>query len=179
MFFNRASRLIAIGGEKHLPAPLLGVIPHAPAAAVDAKIISAMGGISQIAQHQVVVLNRGAKDGLEAGHVLAIFQRGKVVKDPIGSDVAYQRQEDERARLERESPTGPGRMWESIINDVRGLDRAARDFVCRPSSFATRRSNQAGCSSIASAGRASIHTLPAICGERLATTAVQIGRAHV
>jgi uncharacterized protein (DUF2384 family) len=107
-------------------------IPHAPAAPVDAKIISAMGGISQIAQHQVVVLNRGARDGLEAGHVLAIFQRGKVVKDPIGSDVAYQRQEEERARLERESPTRAGRLWESLINDVRGVDRAARDFVGTP-----------------------------------------------
>lgn len=107
-------------------------IPHAPAGPIDAKIISAMGGISQVAQHQVVVLNRGTKDGLEPGHVLAIFQRGKLVKDPIGSDVAYQKQEAERERLERESPTGPGRMWESIINDVRGVDRMARDFVGTP-----------------------------------------------
>lgn len=107
-------------------------IPHAPAGPIDAKIISAMGGISQVAQHQVVVLNRGTKDGLEPGHVLAIFQRGKVVKDPIGSDVAYARQEAERGRLERESPTGPGRLWHSIVNDVRGVDRGLRDFVGTP-----------------------------------------------
>ena len=107
-------------------------IPHAPGTAIDAKIISAMGGISQIAQHQVVVVNRGSKDGLEPGHVLAIFQRGKLVRDPIGSDVAYQQQETERQRLERESPTGPGRLWASIINDLRGIDRTLRDFVSTP-----------------------------------------------
>lgn len=107
-------------------------IPHAPGTAIDAKIISAMGGISQIAQHQVVVLNRGSNDGLEPGHVLAIFQRGEVVKDPIGSDVAYQQQEAERQRLERESPTGPGRLWASVVNDLRGVDRTLRDFVGTP-----------------------------------------------
>jgi LysM domain len=107
-------------------------IPHAPASAIDAKIISAMGGISQIAQHQVVVLNRGSKDGLEAGHVLAIFQRGAMVKDSIGSDVAYQRQEAERERLEHEGPSGPGRLWASVINDLRGVDRTLRDFVSTP-----------------------------------------------
>ena len=107
-------------------------IPHAPGTAIDAKIISAMGGISQIAQHQVVVLNRGSNDGLEPGHVLAIFQRGEVVKDPIGSDVAYQQREAERLRLEHESPTGPGRLWASVVNDLRGVDRTLRDFVGTP-----------------------------------------------
>ncbi len=107
-------------------------VPHAPAAPVDAKIISAMGGISQISQHQVVVLSRGLKDGLEPGHVLAIYQRGKLVSDPVGSDVAYQREEEERQRRERESPTGPGRMFESVINDVRAVDRTLRDFVGTP-----------------------------------------------
>ena len=107
-------------------------IPHAPGSAIDAKIISAMGGISQIAQHQVVVLNRGSKDGLEAGHVLAIFQRGEVVKDSIGSDVAYQHQQAERERLEHQAPSGPGRLWASVINDLRGVDRTLRDFVSTP-----------------------------------------------
>lgn len=106
--------------------------PHAPAAPVDAKIISAMGGIAQISQHQVVVLNRGLKDGLEPGHVLAIFQRGKVVRDAVGGDVAYQNAEAERHRLEREAPTGPKRLWASVVNDLREIDRDARDFVGTP-----------------------------------------------
>lgn len=107
-------------------------VPHGPSGAIDGKIISAMGGIGQISQHQIVVLNRGSADGLEPGHVLAIFQKGKIVKDPIGSDVAYQQEAAEHQRREVESPTGPGRMWESLINDVRDVDRSLRDFVGTP-----------------------------------------------
>ena len=36
---------------------------------------------SLIGQYQVVAINRGTKHGLEAGHVLAIDQKGEVVDD--------------------------------------------------------------------------------------------------
>jgi hypothetical protein len=34
-----------------------------------------------IGQYQVVALNRGSSHGLEAGHILAVSQRGDVVRD--------------------------------------------------------------------------------------------------
>lgn len=57
-------------------------MPHAPAD-MHGRIISVVDGVTQIGQHQVVVLNRGARDGLEVGHVLAISQAGARVADKV------------------------------------------------------------------------------------------------
>jgi hypothetical protein len=94
-------------------------IPHAPAGMVDGNIISVLDGVSQIGQYQVIVVNRGASDGLEPGHVLAIYQAGPVVEDEIGSEVAYREQREAYLRAEEENPSVVGRLFESIANDLR------------------------------------------------------------
>ncbi len=40
-----------------------------------------VGGVTQIGQYQVVVLNRGTNNGLAVGDVLSVYQAGEVVKD--------------------------------------------------------------------------------------------------
>ena len=60
----------------------LRFIPHAPGKEIDGKIISVFNGLSQIGQYQIVTLNRGKEHGLEAGHVLTVFQTGRRAKDP-------------------------------------------------------------------------------------------------
>lgn len=55
-------------------------VPHAPSADIDAAVI-AIKSHTVIGQYQVVALNKGAKDGLEAGHVLAVYQAGDTVRD--------------------------------------------------------------------------------------------------
>ncbi len=55
--------------------------PHAPSASMQGRIIAVIDGVSQIGQHQVVVLNRGTREGMEVGHVLAISQAGATVSD--------------------------------------------------------------------------------------------------
>lgn len=57
--------------------------PKAPNTPVNGNIISVLNGVSQIGQYQVVVLDRGAQDGLEPGDVLAVDQRGQTVLDPV------------------------------------------------------------------------------------------------
>jgi len=57
-------------------------IPHAPAKEIDGKIVSVYNGMSQIGQYQIVTLNRGKDDGLEAGHVLTVWQAGRTARDP-------------------------------------------------------------------------------------------------
>ncbi len=59
-------------------------IPFPPSSSIDGQIIAVFNGVSQIGQYNVVVLNRGIRDGLEPGHVLAIYQRGRKVHDPRG-----------------------------------------------------------------------------------------------
>jgi hypothetical protein len=57
-------------------------IPRAPEKPIDGRIISAYGSGPDMAptgRYQTVVINRGAQDGLEPGHVLALYRTGKLV----------------------------------------------------------------------------------------------------
>ena len=51
-------------------------VPHAPERALSGRILSAYGGVAEAGKHNVVTLNLGKRDGLEIGHVLAIYRRG-------------------------------------------------------------------------------------------------------
>jgi hypothetical protein len=54
--------------------------PHAPSSHIVAKIISIYGGVDQAGQNAIVTLNKGTRDGLENGHVLALYQKGEILK---------------------------------------------------------------------------------------------------
>ncbi len=74
----------ALGGDRLIPESVeipLNFFPKAPDMEVDGRIISVVDGVSMIGQYQVVVINRGARDGLAPGDVLTIFQAGEVVRD--------------------------------------------------------------------------------------------------
>jgi LysM repeat protein len=58
--------------------------PHAPGSNIDGQIIAVADNAEQIGQFQVVVINRGNRQGLTAGAVLAIDQKGEVVHDKFG-----------------------------------------------------------------------------------------------
>jgi hypothetical protein len=55
-------------------------LPRAPEKNISARVISVYGGVSQAGQNTVITLNKGKRDGLESGHVLALYQKGEVVK---------------------------------------------------------------------------------------------------
>lgn len=70
-------------GDKVFPESVdvnVDFVPHAPASDVDASII-AVRSHTVMGQYQVVALNRGSAAGLEPGHILAVYQRGGVVRD--------------------------------------------------------------------------------------------------
>jgi LysM repeat protein len=74
----------AIEGDRLIPETLdipLNFFPKAPNGYVDGSIMSVVNGVTQIGQYQVVVMNRGARDGLATGDVLTVFQTGDVVED--------------------------------------------------------------------------------------------------
>jgi len=58
--------------------------PHPPAQPVDGRILSVYGGLTQIAQYDIVAINRGSRDGLDPGTMLGIYQQGQKVPDPYG-----------------------------------------------------------------------------------------------
>lgn len=55
--------------------------PHAPAQPISGRIVSIYGDALTAGQNQIVALNKGAVDGIERGHVLALYRDGKVVID--------------------------------------------------------------------------------------------------
>ena len=57
-------------------------IPRPPGQEVTGEIMSVFQGVAQIGQYNIIVLNLGEREGLEPGHVLAIYQRGERVRDP-------------------------------------------------------------------------------------------------
>ncbi|HMW22832.1 MAG TPA: LysM peptidoglycan-binding domain-containing protein [Burkholderiaceae bacterium] len=56
-------------------------IPHAPAQPVQAQVASIYGDGLSAGQNHIVALNRGRRDGLEPGHVLALLRTGERVVD--------------------------------------------------------------------------------------------------
>lgn len=65
-------------GDYLLPAPrdvmLTNYLPHAPGKKVDARIIAAYRSLYETGPNSIVTINKGARDGLEIGHVLAIYR---------------------------------------------------------------------------------------------------------
>jgi len=59
----------------------LRFVPHAPASPIKGRVISIYGEALQGGQNQVVALNRGTQDGLERGHVLALYKTGAQAVD--------------------------------------------------------------------------------------------------
>jgi LysM domain-containing protein len=60
---------------------------------VEGNILSVVDGVSQIGQYQIVVLNLGEEQGVEAGNVLGIYQSGYVVQDKIGPNIQKKKSE--------------------------------------------------------------------------------------
>jgi predicted Zn-dependent peptidase len=59
----------------------LDFIPSAPKNKVNGRIVAVRDGVTMIGQYQVVVINRGARDGLAPGNVLAVFDTGDTARD--------------------------------------------------------------------------------------------------
>lgn len=79
-----------IVGDRLVPKKASGLdqafIPRPPETQIEGSIIAVIDGVSQIGQFQTVVLNKGDQDGLETGHVLAVYQHGKTVRDAFGKN---------------------------------------------------------------------------------------------
>lgn len=73
-------------GDRLLPAPareFVSYVPSVPQKDVEARVVSIYGSSSAGAagQNQVVAINLGTQNGLQAGHVLRLLTKGDTIKD--------------------------------------------------------------------------------------------------
>ncbi len=60
--------------------PALSYMPHVPQLKINGRVIaSTEGSVTEIGPLSVVVINKGAREGLSMGHVLALFRAGETV----------------------------------------------------------------------------------------------------
>jgi len=77
---------IQIGDRLH-PArderAIRSFLPRPAPAGLEGHIISVLDGVSQIGQYDVVVLDRGSREGVEVGQVFGIYRGGTEVRDQV------------------------------------------------------------------------------------------------
>jgi len=78
---NRGDRLTPAGS-----AALPQYSPRSPDKQVKGTIISLVAGVSEAAQYSIVVLNLGAREGMEIGHVLSAQTGGELVSTETDTD---------------------------------------------------------------------------------------------
>lgn len=86
-------------GDRLAPVPQRSFsryVPHAPAQPMSGQIVSIYGDGLNAGQNQIVALNRGARDGMERGHVLALWQQGRRMVDRSGGQREEIKLPDER-----------------------------------------------------------------------------------
>ncbi|MDP1790575.1 MAG: peptidoglycan-binding protein, partial [Methylibium sp.] len=73
---NVANRLAPAQVKDYTP-----YVPRPPAAPISGRIVSVYGEALNAGQNQIVSLNKGARDGVERGHVLALWRAGALERD--------------------------------------------------------------------------------------------------
>ena len=79
-------------GDRLMPArevSLPSYVPHAPDKPITGSIMSVDGGVSELGQYQIITINRGSRDGIEVGHVLASYRRGTPLSSRAASRPAF------------------------------------------------------------------------------------------
>ena len=86
-------------GDRLSPVPprdFANYAPHAPQGDLAGQIVSIYGDSLTAGQNQIVALNRGAADGMERGHVLALWRDGSLVVDKTDPTRPNMKLPDER-----------------------------------------------------------------------------------
>jgi hypothetical protein len=108
----------------------LDFIPSPPKVKINGRIMAVSDGVTVIGQYQVVVVNRGARDGLAPGNVLAIFQLGGTVRDTVNKGYlgGMSRLGAKRVRLPDER-TGTFMVFKTFDRMSYGLIMEAKNIV--------------------------------------------------
>lgn len=103
-------------------------MPSEPEEEINGLILDVPRGVTQIGQFDVVTLNKGVRDGLQEGNVLAVYKTGETVRDRVtGENVKIP---DERAGLLMVFRTYEKLSYGLVLQATRSL--AVQDKVRNP-----------------------------------------------
>jgi hypothetical protein len=97
---NAGDKLVAAS-----PPQPMNYAPHAPSAQLRGRVIRIYGSVGRVGEAgplQIISINRGRADGIEVGHVLALYTLGGAVRDTskaAGASGALIKLPDERSGL--------------------------------------------------------------------------------
>jgi LysM repeat protein len=80
----KSARLEVNVGDRLAPLPkrdLDAYAPHSPSGAISGRVLSIYGEALSAGQSQIVAINKGTRDGMERGHVLALWRQGERAVD--------------------------------------------------------------------------------------------------
>ncbi len=108
----------------------LDFIPSAPKVKTSGSIMAVSNGVTVIGQYEVVVINRGAADGLAPGNVLAVYQAGEVIPDNANKGFlnSMTRLHSEKVRLPDER-TGTFMVFKTFDHLSYGLIMEATNVI--------------------------------------------------
>ena len=101
-FVMTSARQEAGVGDRLAPVPARdysAYVPHPPAAPMAGQVVSIYGEALTAGQNQIVTINRGTRDGVERGHVLALWSAGARAVDSTGPKAQPIQLPDERTGL--------------------------------------------------------------------------------
>ena len=81
------------------PRDYTAYVPHPPATPLAAQVLSVYGESLVAGQNQIVAINRGQRDGVERGHVMALWRAGAPAVDRTGARPQALQLPDERTGL--------------------------------------------------------------------------------
>lgn len=102
--------------------------PSLPEDGLEGVIMAVEGGVNQVGPMSVVALNRGEREGVEVGNVMAIYKDGGVIRDSVKGDLV--RLPDEKAGLLMVFRTFEKMSFALVLEASRPL--AVNDKVQRP-----------------------------------------------
>jgi hypothetical protein len=107
----------------------LDFIPAPPKTKTNGRIMAVANGVTVIGQYEVVVINRGARDGLVPGNVLAVFEAGDVVRDTANKGfLSTSRLASQKVRLPDER-NGTFMVFKTFDNMSYGLIMEATNII--------------------------------------------------
>jgi len=122
-------------GDRLLPSakevPTFSYVPRAPGRPVRGRIMNTYGNLGETGPQGIVALSKGSKDGLEVGHVLAIFRsqstsRYEVRRSPLYGREGFSLSDSPRTYYDEQLPPRDAPLY------TRGKPISEDDFAKLP-----------------------------------------------